>query len=215
MPPLKPKTLFPKLRNLETSPVSIAAITGDTLVKLVGGQVVHELSKNGLAGMHPSLSAIRQGARRGGFSPVRAQKSSNRKIESPSYRTEPTAVIGFRKTGSPPEFVRGASEFAGLAGHFREQVRGADPRGRDAAESMAAQRKPGCPDGAGDAGGPEGNRRVDVRKPVGGDAVMYSKSIKEAMKAAGEHAGEPVGAGYHLRDLLHSSGIHGFGTGPR
>jgi hypothetical protein len=36
--------------------VSIAAITSDTLLKLVGWQVVHELSKNGLAGIHPSLS---------------------------------------------------------------------------------------------------------------------------------------------------------------
>lgn len=36
--------------------MSIAAITSDTLLKLVGGQVVHELSKNGLAGIHPSLS---------------------------------------------------------------------------------------------------------------------------------------------------------------
>ena len=63
----------------ETSPVSITAITGHTLLKLVGGQVVHELSKNGLAGIHPSLSAIGQGARCGGFSPARAQKSPNRK----------------------------------------------------------------------------------------------------------------------------------------
>jgi hypothetical protein len=36
--------------------VSIATITGDTLLKLVGGQVVHELGKYGLAGIHPSLS---------------------------------------------------------------------------------------------------------------------------------------------------------------
>jgi hypothetical protein len=36
--------------------VSIAAITSDTLLKLIGRQVIHELSKNGLAGIHPSLS---------------------------------------------------------------------------------------------------------------------------------------------------------------
>jgi hypothetical protein len=78
--------------------VSITAITGHTLLKLVGGQVVHELSKNGLAGIHPSLSAIGQGVRRGGFSPARAQKSSNRKIGDSSYRTDSTAVINFRKT---------------------------------------------------------------------------------------------------------------------
>jgi hypothetical protein len=55
--------------------------------------VVHELSKNGLAGIHPSLSAIGQGARCGGFSPARAQKSSNRKIGYSSYRTDSADVI--------------------------------------------------------------------------------------------------------------------------
>jgi hypothetical protein len=78
--------------------VSITAITRYTLLKLVGGQVVHELSKNGLAGIHLSLSAIGQGVRRGGFSPMRAQKSSNRKIWFSSYRTDSTVVINFRKT---------------------------------------------------------------------------------------------------------------------
>jgi hypothetical protein len=73
--------------------MSITAITGHTLLKLVGGQVVHELSKNGLADIHPSLSAIGQGARCGGFSPARAQKSSNRKIESSPYRTDSADVI--------------------------------------------------------------------------------------------------------------------------
>jgi hypothetical protein len=42
--------------------VSIAAITSDTLLKLVGGQVVHELSKYGLAGIHPSLSVSGAGS---------------------------------------------------------------------------------------------------------------------------------------------------------
>jgi hypothetical protein len=78
--------------------VSITAITGHTLLKLVGEHVVHELSKNSLAGIHPSLSAIGQGARRGGFSPARAQKSSNRKIGYSSYRTDSTVVINFRNT---------------------------------------------------------------------------------------------------------------------
>jgi hypothetical protein len=82
----------------EASPVSITAITGHTLLKLVGGEVLHELSKNGLAGIHPSLSAIGQGARRGGFPPARAQKSSNRKIDYSSYRTDSTVLINFRKT---------------------------------------------------------------------------------------------------------------------
>jgi len=60
--------------------------------------VVHELSKNGLAGIHPSLSAIGQGARRSGFSPARAQKSSNRKTASSSYHTDSKLVIDFQKT---------------------------------------------------------------------------------------------------------------------
>ena len=72
----------------ETSPVSITAITGHPLLKLVGGQVVHELSKNGLAGIHPSLSAIGQGARRGGFSPARLRKVQIEKSNPP-----PTAPI--------------------------------------------------------------------------------------------------------------------------
>jgi hypothetical protein len=78
--------------------VSITAITGHTLLKLVGGQVVHELSKNGLAGIHPSLSAIGQGARRSGFLPARAQNSSNRQIESSPYRTDPADVIKLQKS---------------------------------------------------------------------------------------------------------------------
>jgi hypothetical protein len=49
--------------------VSIAAISNDTLLKLVGGQVVHELSKNGLAGIHPSLSAIGEESAAAVFSP--------------------------------------------------------------------------------------------------------------------------------------------------
>jgi hypothetical protein len=77
--------------------VSITAITGHTLLKLVGGQVVHELSKNGLAGIHPSLSAIGQAARRAGFSFTRPQKSSNRKLGSPPYRTDSESVIKPRK----------------------------------------------------------------------------------------------------------------------
>jgi hypothetical protein len=78
--------------------VSITAITGHTLLKLVGGQVVHELNKNGLAVLHPSLSAIGQGARRSGVPPARGQKSSNRKIGYSSYRTDSTVVIKFRNT---------------------------------------------------------------------------------------------------------------------
>jgi len=60
--------------------------------------VVHELSKNGLADIHPSLSAIGQVARRYGLSPARARKSSNRKIDSSSYHTDSQPVIDFQKT---------------------------------------------------------------------------------------------------------------------
>jgi hypothetical protein len=42
----------------EPSPVRVTAITGNTLLKLVGGQVPHELSEYSLADIHPSLSAI-------------------------------------------------------------------------------------------------------------------------------------------------------------
>jgi hypothetical protein len=75
----------------ETSPVSIAAITGYTLLKLVGGQVIHELSKYGLADIHPSLSAIRPDARRAGFSLTRAQK-----VEIEKSTLPPIALIQSR-----------------------------------------------------------------------------------------------------------------------
>ena len=42
----------------EAPPVRITTITGHTLLKLIGGQVAHELSEYSLADIHPSLSAI-------------------------------------------------------------------------------------------------------------------------------------------------------------
>ena len=42
----------------EASAVRITAIAGDTLLKLVGGQVVHQLDENSLTDIHPSLSAM-------------------------------------------------------------------------------------------------------------------------------------------------------------
>jgi hypothetical protein len=68
--------------------VSITAITGHTLLKLVGGQVVHELSKNGLAGIHPSLSAIGQGAAAAAFLP-----RAPRKVQIEKSAIPPTALI--------------------------------------------------------------------------------------------------------------------------
>jgi hypothetical protein len=41
--------------------VRISAIALDTLLELVGGQVIHELGEDSLSGIHPSLSAIRAG----------------------------------------------------------------------------------------------------------------------------------------------------------
>jgi hypothetical protein len=38
--------------------VRISAITLDTLLKLVGGQVIHELGEDCPSGIHPSLSEI-------------------------------------------------------------------------------------------------------------------------------------------------------------
>jgi hypothetical protein len=78
--------------------VSITAITGHTLLKLVGGQVVHELSKNGLAGIHPSLSAIGQSARRSGLSPARAQRRVQiEKSILPANTLIPSWLVDFQK----------------------------------------------------------------------------------------------------------------------
>ena len=38
--------------------VRISSITLDTLLELVGGQVIQKLGEDGLSGIHPSLSAI-------------------------------------------------------------------------------------------------------------------------------------------------------------
>jgi hypothetical protein len=42
---------------------------------LAGGQVVHELSKHGLAGIHPSLSVSGAGSAAAAFPHFRARKS--------------------------------------------------------------------------------------------------------------------------------------------
>jgi hypothetical protein len=43
----------------EAPMVRISAVTLNTLLELVGGQVIHELGEDSLSGIHPSLSAIR------------------------------------------------------------------------------------------------------------------------------------------------------------
>jgi hypothetical protein len=50
----------------EASAMRIAAIPGDALLKLVGGQMLHELSEDSLTGIHPSLSEM-AGGPGGGF----------------------------------------------------------------------------------------------------------------------------------------------------
>jgi hypothetical protein len=48
----------------EAPMVRISAVTLDTLLELVGRQVLHELGEDSLSGIHPSLSAIRAGCGR-------------------------------------------------------------------------------------------------------------------------------------------------------
>jgi hypothetical protein len=49
--------------------MSITVIARDTLLKLVGGQMVHQLSEDSLAEIHPSLSERRRGPNRGRWEP--------------------------------------------------------------------------------------------------------------------------------------------------
>ena len=82
--------------------VRISAITLDTFLELVGGQVIHELGEDSLSGIHPSLSETRAEV------PLQCQPShyatnSNRKIRVTSYRVNYLLDI----SGSPI-----------LAGHY-------------------------------------------------------------------------------------------------
>ena len=47
--------------------MSITAIARDTFLKLVEGQVIHQLSEDSLTEIHPSLSETRPGLSGGGF----------------------------------------------------------------------------------------------------------------------------------------------------
>src|SRR5215831_12949499 len=63
----------------EASSMSITAIACDTFLKLVGGQMVHQLSEDSLTEIHPSLSERRRGPS-AGFSRLKLRrKNSNRK----------------------------------------------------------------------------------------------------------------------------------------
>ena len=79
----------------ETPPVTIAAITGYALLKVVGGQVVHELNEYSLVGVHPSLSAISPGLRCGSFA-----RRSARKIQIEKTAIPPKLLIMKRLHGS-------------------------------------------------------------------------------------------------------------------
>jgi hypothetical protein len=68
--------------------VSIAAIASDTLLKFIGGQVVHELSKNGLAGIHPSLSVNGAGSAAADLFPCAPEK-----VEIEKSHFAPSALI--------------------------------------------------------------------------------------------------------------------------
>jgi len=61
--------------------MSITVIARDTLLKLVGGQMVHQLSEDSLAEIHPSLSERRRGPNRGLWEPDCAGKIQIEKIE--------------------------------------------------------------------------------------------------------------------------------------
>ena len=63
--------------------VRIAAITLDTLLELVGGQVIHELGEDCLSGIHPSLLTIGATSRHPAFAPGSA--ASNFKSKNESY----------------------------------------------------------------------------------------------------------------------------------
>jgi len=66
--------------------VRISAITLDTLLELVGGQVIQELGEDGLSGIHPSLSAIGVVCGHSAIAVDSARAISNRKMRVISYR---------------------------------------------------------------------------------------------------------------------------------
>jgi hypothetical protein len=72
--------------------VRVPAITLDTLLEFVKRQVIHELGKHSLSGIHPSFSAIR----------ADQIENSNRKMRVISY---------------PVYYVRATSNMPILAGH--------------------------------------------------------------------------------------------------
>ena len=66
----------------EAPMVRISTITLDTLLELVGGQVIQELGEDGLSGIHPSLSAIRAASGHSALAPGSAAIDFKSKNES-------------------------------------------------------------------------------------------------------------------------------------
>jgi hypothetical protein len=65
----------------EAPTVRISAKTLDTLLELVGGQVIHQLGEDSLSGIHPSLSVIRAGCGHSEPAPVLPQSIQIEKCE--------------------------------------------------------------------------------------------------------------------------------------
>jgi hypothetical protein len=78
--------------------MSVAAIARNTPLKLVGRQVVHELSEDGLTGIHPSLSEMAAVWVEAVSGPPSARKISNRKISTHPQAADFTVVIARQKT---------------------------------------------------------------------------------------------------------------------
>ena len=64
----------------------ISTIALDTLLELVGGQVIQELGEDGLSGIHPSFSAIRAPCAYAALAIASAAENSNRKSRVIFYR---------------------------------------------------------------------------------------------------------------------------------
>jgi hypothetical protein len=64
----------------------ISTIALDTLLELVGGQVIQKLGEDGLSGIHPALSAIAVPCGHSALALTSAAGISNRKTRVISYR---------------------------------------------------------------------------------------------------------------------------------
>ena len=86
---------------IQASMVRISSITLDTLLELVGGQVIHELGEDCLSSIHPSLSAIRAGC--GDSASVHPALQQSFQIENASYTLSHLIHIGY---SGRPDFSR-------------------------------------------------------------------------------------------------------------